>query len=116
MGKVKTFMCIIDNTILTAKLDYKERFGTMIINIWSHSVKRVTRLVINTIETRPVFHVTAKGRTQSIFADTGDPVPPVDAQQAQRDAQHQEDREVGCYKQKNSFHQDKSVSTCKGRA
>jgi hypothetical protein len=44
----------------------------------------ITRLVINTIETRPVYRVTAKGRTQSIFADTGDPVPPVDAQQALR--------------------------------
>jgi len=44
----------------------------------------ITRLVINTIETRPVFRITAKGRTQSFFADTGDPVPPVDSQQALR--------------------------------
>jgi len=44
----------------------------------------ITRLVINTIETRPVFRITAKGRTNSFFADTGDPVPPADSQQAIR--------------------------------
>ena len=44
----------------------------------------ITRLVINTIETRPVFRITAKGRTQSVFADTGDPVPPTDSEQALR--------------------------------
>lgn len=44
----------------------------------------ITRLVINTIETRPVFRVTAQGQTRSFFADTGDPVPPTDAQQAIR--------------------------------
>ena len=44
----------------------------------------ITRLVLNTIETRPVFRVTAQGRTKSFFADTGDPVPPTDSQQAIR--------------------------------
>ena len=44
----------------------------------------ITRLVINTMETRPVFRITAQGRTQSYFADTGDPVPPVDSGQAVR--------------------------------
>lgn len=44
----------------------------------------IARLVINTVETRPVYRITAKGRTQSIFADTGDAVPVVDAEQAMR--------------------------------
>ncbi|HUQ87903.1 MAG TPA: hypothetical protein VM096_10115, partial [Vicinamibacterales bacterium] len=44
----------------------------------------ITRLVIGTLEGRPVFRVTARGRTQLTFADTGDPVPPVDADQALR--------------------------------
>lgn len=47
----------------------------------------ITRLIINTIETRPVFRITAKGRTQSVFADTGDAVPAVDAEQAVRIAE-----------------------------
>ncbi len=44
----------------------------------------ITRLVINTVESRPVYRVTAKGRTQSIFADSGDPLPAVDKEQALR--------------------------------
>ena len=44
----------------------------------------ITRLVISSVETRPVFRITAKGRTASIFADTGDPLPAVDADQALR--------------------------------
>jgi hypothetical protein len=44
----------------------------------------ITRLVINTVETRPVYRISAKGRTQSIFADTGDAVPLVDAEQSVR--------------------------------
>lgn len=44
----------------------------------------IARLVISTIETRPVFRLTARGRTQLVFADTGDPVPRIDADQAVR--------------------------------
>jgi hypothetical protein len=44
----------------------------------------ITRLGIGTLEGRPVFRVTARGRTELTFADTGDPVPPVDADQALR--------------------------------
>jgi hypothetical protein len=44
----------------------------------------ISRLLINTIETRPVFRITAGGQTHSVFADTGDPVPPADSQQALR--------------------------------
>ena len=44
----------------------------------------ITRVVISTVETRPVFRVSARGRTQTIFADTGDPLPAVDAGQAMR--------------------------------
>jgi hypothetical protein len=42
----------------------------------------ITRLVINSLETRPVYRITAGGRTRSFYADTGDAVPPVTAQQA----------------------------------
>jgi hypothetical protein len=44
----------------------------------------LTRLVINTVEGRPIFRVTKNGRTTSVFADTGDPVPIVDPDQALR--------------------------------
>lgn len=44
----------------------------------------ITRLVINTLETRPVYRITSNGRTRSIFADTGVAVPPVDSEQALR--------------------------------
>ena len=42
----------------------------------------ITRLVINTIEMRPVYRITAQGQTQVIFADTGEAVPKIDAQHA----------------------------------
>jgi hypothetical protein len=44
----------------------------------------ITRLVINTVETRPVFRITSQGRSRAYFADTGDAVPPIDPQQAIR--------------------------------
>jgi hypothetical protein len=44
----------------------------------------ITRLGIGTLEGRPVFRVTGGGRTELSFADTGDPVPAVDAEQALR--------------------------------
>jgi hypothetical protein len=44
----------------------------------------ITRLVLATIEGRPVFRITSRGRTQLAFADTGDAVPIVDADQAMR--------------------------------
>lgn len=44
----------------------------------------ISRLVIGTLETRPVYRVTADGRTRSVFADTGDAVPAVDVEQAMR--------------------------------
>lgn len=44
----------------------------------------ITRLRISTLEGRPVFGVTSAGRTELSFADTGDPVPAVDAEQALR--------------------------------
>jgi len=44
----------------------------------------ITRLSISTLEGRPVFRVIAGGRTALSFADTGDPVPAVDAEQALR--------------------------------
>jgi hypothetical protein len=44
----------------------------------------VTRFTIGTLEGRPVFRITERGRTDLIFADTGDHVPPVDADQAIR--------------------------------
>ena len=44
----------------------------------------ITRIIITTLEGRPVYRVTASGRTDAVFADTGDGVPPVDADQALR--------------------------------
>jgi hypothetical protein len=44
----------------------------------------ISRIVISTLEGRPVYRVTAKGRTDLAFADTGDPVPAVDVDQALR--------------------------------
>jgi hypothetical protein len=44
----------------------------------------IARLTINTLEGRPVFHLTAGGKTEHIFADTGDPTRSVDADQALR--------------------------------
>ena len=44
----------------------------------------ITRIVISTLEGRPVYRVTAKGQTDISFADTGDAVPLVDADQALR--------------------------------
>ena len=42
------------------------------------------RLSISSLEGRPVYRVTGGARTQFVFADTGDPVPPVDHDQALR--------------------------------
>jgi hypothetical protein len=47
----------------------------------------ITRLAIGTLEGRPIFRVTSRGVTALSFADTGDPVPAVDAEQALRIAQ-----------------------------
>lgn len=44
----------------------------------------IARFALGTIEGRPVYRVTARGRTALVFADTGDPVPVVDAEQALR--------------------------------
>jgi hypothetical protein len=44
----------------------------------------VTRFAISTLETRPIVRVTSLGRTEISFADTGDPVPVVDSEQARR--------------------------------
>ncbi|MEO7133779.1 MAG: hypothetical protein ABI024_06120, partial [Vicinamibacterales bacterium] len=44
----------------------------------------ITRLAISTLEGRPVVRLTERGRTQLSFADTGDAVPDVDADQALR--------------------------------
>ena len=44
----------------------------------------ITRLTIGTLEGRPVFRVSARGKTDLVFADTGDTLPPVDADQAIR--------------------------------
>lgn len=44
----------------------------------------MTRLVLSTIEGRPVYRVTAQGSSQLRFADTGDTVPIVDGEQALR--------------------------------
>jgi hypothetical protein len=44
----------------------------------------VTRLTIGTLEGRPIYRVVSQGRTSLSFADTGDPVPAVDADQALR--------------------------------
>lgn len=44
----------------------------------------ITRLTIGTLEGRPVYRVTAGGRTQILFADSGGQAPAVDADQAMR--------------------------------
>ena len=44
----------------------------------------VSRFTIGTLEGRPVYKITAGGRTRLTFADTGDDVPPVDSAQALR--------------------------------
>ena len=44
----------------------------------------VTRLAIGTLEGRPIYRVGTQGQTSLFFADTGDPVPSVDADQALR--------------------------------
>jgi hypothetical protein len=44
----------------------------------------ITRISMSTLEGRPIIRVTARGRTQVAFADTGDHVPVVDAEQALR--------------------------------
>ena len=44
----------------------------------------ITRLTISTLEGRPIYRIISQGRTAFWFADTGDPVPPVDADQALR--------------------------------
>ena len=44
----------------------------------------ITRLTMSTLEGRPVVRLLARGRTQLSFADTGDAVPVVDADQAMR--------------------------------
>jgi hypothetical protein len=49
-----------------------------------HAEGEITRFTISTLEGRPVYRITAGGRTTLTFADTGDAVPPVDADQAQR--------------------------------
>jgi hypothetical protein len=47
----------------------------------------ITRLAIATLEGRPIFRVTSRAGSALSFADTGDAVPPVDAEQALRIAQ-----------------------------
>jgi hypothetical protein len=49
-----------------------------------HPDGEISRFVIATIEGRPIYRITAGGRTQHTFADSGDPAPPVDADQAVR--------------------------------
>ena len=44
----------------------------------------IARLTITTLEGRPVIRMTAQGRTELTFADTGDRLPAVDAEQAMR--------------------------------
>jgi hypothetical protein len=44
----------------------------------------ISRISLTTLEGRPVVRLTANGRTELTFADTGDRVPPVDAVQAIR--------------------------------
>jgi hypothetical protein len=44
----------------------------------------VSRLSIGTLDGRPVYRITAGTRSRVVFADTGDEVPPVDAEQAVR--------------------------------
>ena len=50
----------------------------------SPSGAEITRIILSTLEGRPVYRVTARGRTEIAFADTGDPVPAVDVDQALR--------------------------------
>lgn len=47
----------------------------------------LSRLRLGSIEGRPVYRLTAGARSRAVFADTGDEVPPVDAEQAMRIAQ-----------------------------
>jgi hypothetical protein len=44
----------------------------------------ITRFVVSTVETRPVYRITTRGVTDAVFADTGDALPAVDADQAIR--------------------------------
>lgn len=44
----------------------------------------ITRLTIGTLEGRPIYRISARGRTQLWFADTGDGIPLVDREQALR--------------------------------
>ncbi|HYE87386.1 MAG TPA: PepSY domain-containing protein [Vicinamibacterales bacterium] len=44
----------------------------------------IARLVISSLESRPIYRLSVNGRTHTIFADTGDPVPAVDHDQALR--------------------------------
>lgn len=45
---------------------------------------KLSALSLRTLEGRPVYQITGGGRTRYVFADTGDEVPPVDADQALR--------------------------------
>ena len=44
----------------------------------------ITRFAMGSLEGRPIYRITSAGRTRAVFADTGDQVPPVDAEQALR--------------------------------
>jgi hypothetical protein len=44
----------------------------------------ITRLTIGTLEGRPIYRITSRGKTQMSFADTGEAVPLVDEEQALR--------------------------------
>src|SRR5688572_19838235 len=44
----------------------------------------VSRFTIGSLEGRPIYQMTTGARTRLVFADTGDDVPPVDAEQALR--------------------------------
>ena len=48
----------------------------------------VTSLRLTTWLGRPVYRITADGRTRSVLADTGDPLPPIGADEAVAAAQH----------------------------
>jgi hypothetical protein len=50
----------------------------------SGAIGDIARVTMSTLEGRPIVRVTAAGRTEISFADTGDRVPAVDAQQAMR--------------------------------
>jgi len=43
-----------------------------------------SRIALGSIEGRPIFRLTAQGRSRTVFADTGDEVPAVDADQSLR--------------------------------